>query len=67
MWFISLWVNSLYCTRAEDTPIFVKMLKKLIKTVATAIVPKSSGQSKRDNTAITINEMMIPEYLATAV
>lgn len=45
----------------------VNMLKKLIITVAIAITPKSSGRNKRAKTAITIREIIIPEYLAIAV
>lgn len=45
----------------------VNIPKKLIITDAMAIIPKSFGESNRANTAVTINEMIIPEYLAIAV
>lgn len=64
---MSLEVSSLFCIMAEEKPILVKMLKKLIITVATAMTPKSPGCNKRAKTAITIKEIMILEYLATAV
>ena len=52
---------------ADEKPMLVKMLKKLMITVATATTPKSSGDNMRASTAVTIKEIKIPEYLATAV
>lgn len=52
---------------ADEKPILVKMLKKLMITVATATTPKSSGDNMRASTAVTIKEINIPEYLAIAV
>ena len=60
-------VSSLFCIMAGDIPISVKIAKKLIITVAIATIPKSSGESKRDRTAVTAREIRIPEYLAIAV
>ena len=53
--------------RQDEKPILVKMLKKLMITVATATTPKSSGDNMRASTAVTIKEINIPEYLAIAV
>ena len=52
---------------AAEKPILVKIPKKLMMTVATATIPKSLGDSKRASTAVTNNEIIIPEYLAIAV
>lgn len=60
-------VSSLFCTIAGDIPISVKTLKKFIIIVAMATTPKSSGESNRDRTAVTTNDITMPEYLAIAV
>ena len=63
----SLFDSSLFCIMAEEKPMFVKSSKKAIMTVAIATIPKSSGVSNRASTAITPNEITMPEYLAMAV
>lgn len=60
-------VKSLFCMMADEKPIVVNSSKKLIKTVAIATIPKSSGVSKRARMAVTIREIISPEYLAIAV
>ena len=45
----------------------LKTLKKTMMTVATAIIPKSSGVSNLDKTAVTPRDITIPEYFARAV
>ena len=67
MLFISLFVNSLFWIMAAGMPILANMPKKLMITVATATMPKSSGLNRRANIAVIIKEMTMPEYLAIAV
>ncbi len=51
---------------AGNIPIVAKILKKLIITVTTATVPKSLGVINLANTADTIKDTIIPEYLSIA-
>lgn len=64
---ISLLLSSLFCTMAGAIPKSLIIPKKVIITVATATIPKSSGDSIRDNTAVIIREINIPLYLEIAV
>ena len=63
----SSFVSDLCCTMAGDTPISVRRLKKAIITVATATIPKSSGERRRASIPATTREMTMPLYLASAV
>jgi hypothetical protein len=45
----------------------LRIEKNMMKTIATAIIPKSSGLNLRDNMAVTTKLTSIPEYLAIAV
>lgn len=60
-------VSDLCCMMAGDTPMSVRRLKKAMMTVATATIPKSSGDSRRASIPATTREMRTPLYLASAV
>lgn len=64
---ISESLSSLFCTIAGAIPKSLIIPKKVIITVATATIPKSSGDNIRDNIAVMINEVIIPLYLDIAV
>ena len=52
---------------AGAMPRSLKMLKKVMITVATATIPKSEGDSRRASTPETASEMTMPAYLAIAM
>ena len=60
-------VKLLFCIIAGANPKSLKILKKVMITIATAITPKSSGVISLANTAETINDTIIPLYLDIAL
>lgn len=60
-------VKSLCWMMAGESPTSVNRLKKAMMTVATAMIPKSSGEISRANTPATTKDTMMPLYLARAV
>ena len=60
-------VRLLFCIIAGTMPKSLNTLKKVIITIATAIIPKSSGDISLANIAETISETIIPLYFDIAL
>ena len=60
-------VRFLFCIIAGAIPKSLNTLKKVIMTIATAIIPKSSGDISLANIADTISDTIIPLYLDIAL
>ena len=52
---------------AAPNPISIKISRKAVMTVATAIVPNADGDTLRARMAVMPNEINTHEYLATAI